>query len=336
MPAPESFGARDLPNVTSAALGPEPVIVLRLGSEVLRVALRGATPLRWLVEVPDGVADVLDGYRDADELAAQDGVRNGIMAPFCNRVADGRYVFDGVAHDLLPGAADRLIYHGLVRTLPFTVGEVATHDDGARVTLRCDALADGRHPGYPFAVVVEVTYRLRAGSLEVEIAGCNVGTRAAPFAAGWHPYFRLPGARTTDRLGLALESSAAIRTDPALLPFPGGAAYGPLGPRGAGWAPVGDAVLDACFVGPSGGAGPARSVLSDPETGLRLTVEQERGLTHVFTGDTLERGRRASVAIEPVEAMTDAFNRPDCAEAIRLEPGERRAFRFAVAVSTSG
>jgi len=67
-------------------------------------------------------------------------------------------------------------------------------------------------------------------------------------------------------------------------------------------------------------------VLRDPE----LSVWQDRGLVHVFTGDTVARGRRASIAIEPVEVMTDAYNRPDCAAAIRLEPGTRRSFRFGV------
>jgi len=66
---------------------------------------------------------------------------------------------------------------------------------------------------------------------------------------------------------------------------------------------------------------------------MQLAVRHDGGLVHVFTGDTLARDRRASVAIEPVEVLTDAFNRADCATAIRLEPGERRAFRFGVEVS---
>ena len=51
---------------------------------------------------------------------------------------------------------------------------------------------------------------------------------------------------------------------------------------------------------------------------------------HLFTGDTLERGARRSVAIEPVETMTDAFNRADCEAAIGLPPGASRSFRCGV------
>lgn len=313
------------------------VVVLRAGPARLEVALTGATPVRWLIASDDGPVDLLDGYEDPGELVSQDGVRNGIMAPFCNRVADGRYTFDGVEHDLLPGKDDRTIYHGLVRTEPFTVVELEQRTDSAVAVLRCTALEAGTAPGYPFRVVVDVTYRLAPTGLEVDITGVNVGDRTAPFASGWHPYFRLPGAGVVDRLHLDVPSTVTIRTDDALLPLPGDAAFEPH--DGVRWHPVGDAAVDAAFTGlrrrsgPGPGSGRARTTLADPVTGVALTLEQDRGLVHVFTGDTLARDRRRSIAVEPAEAMTDAFNRPDQAEEIRLGPGDSRTFSFAVTVT---
>ncbi|MFS0700323.1 aldose 1-epimerase [Cellulomonas sp. 179-A 4D5 NHS] len=304
--------------------------VLHAGDAELHVALAGATPLRWLVPHDGAPWDLLDGYRDDAELAAQNGVRNGIMAPFCNRVADARYTFDGVEHDLAPGAADRVVYHGLVRTLPFTVVErtgatQAGADGHASLRLRCTTLADSPAVGYAFPVVVEVTYTLGPRTLGVEITGHNVGDVAAPYASGWHPYFRLPGTERVDGLDLDLPASVAVRTDDALLPLPGADAFAQVG--APSWRPLGDAVLDAAF----GGLDPALpATVHDPATGARLLVRQDRGLVHVFTGDTLARDRRASLAVEPVEVMTDAFNRPDQAAAIRLEAGERRSFSFTV------
>jgi aldose 1-epimerase len=306
--------------------------VLHAGDAELHVALLGATPLRWLVPHHGAPWDLLDGYRDDTELAEQNGVRNGIMAPFCNRVADARYTFDGVEHDLAPGATDRVVYHGLVRTLPFTVVERtdaaragAGSDASASLRLRCTALADSPAVGYPFAVVVEVTYTLGPRTLGVEIAGHNVGDVAAPYASGWHPYFRLPGAERVDGLDLDLPAAVAVRTDDALLPLPGADAFAQVG--APSWHPLGDAVLDAAF-GDLETALPA--TVHHPATGTRLLVRQDRGLVHVFTGDTLARDRRASLAVEPVEVMTDAFNRPDQAAAVRLEAGERRSFSFTV------
>ena len=102
-------------------------------------------------------------------------------------------------------------------------------------------------------------------------------------------------------------------------------------------AAVGDAVLDVAFAHldrrPDG---IIRTRLRDPRTGRTLTVSQHGGLMHVFTGDTLDREPRTSVALEPVELMTDAFNRPDCRQAITLEPGARRDFRCGVEITTPG
>ena len=99
-------------------------------------------------------------------------------------------------------------------------------------------------------------------------------------------------------------------------PAPVWGAYGRLAGHVRG-EPIGDAVIDGAFVGSPDATGEVRSVLRDPGTGLRLAGWQERGLIHVFTGDAVARDRRTSVTIEPVEVMTDAFNRPDCARAIQ-------------------
>ncbi|WP_051274811.1 aldose 1-epimerase [Cellulomonas sp. URHD0024] len=315
----------------TSGTAPRTVTLVAADSEVV-ISLIGATPLSWTLPLLGQVTDILDGYRDAEELAAQGGVRNGVMAPFCNRVADGRYTFDGVTHDLLPGAHDRTIYHGLVRTEPFVLVELEQREREATALFRCDALATGRATGYPYEVVVEVSYRLTTDTLEMAVTGRNVGDVAAPFAAGWHPYFRLPSRTVIDGLHLTLPATVAILADEALIPLPGDDAYEERAE--VSWKPLGGSVIDAAF-----GAlrpdddGIIRTVLEDPESGVRLTVSQERGLVHVFTGDTLDRDRRASIAIEPVEVMTDAWGRPDCATAIRLEPATARRFSFATTVT---
>jgi aldose 1-epimerase len=56
-------------------------------------------------------------------------------------------------------------------------------------------------------------------------------------------------------------------------------------------------------------------------------VWQERGVMHVFTGDTLQRDARRSVALEPMECMANAFNRPEWSDEIRLETGAERVYR---------
>ncbi|WP_407280694.1 aldose 1-epimerase [Aromatoleum evansii] len=338
------------------------------------LARRGATLLDWRVPHAGELVALTDGYQSADELAGQNGVRNGIMVPFPNRIADGRYRFEKREHDLLPGVptAERLIYHGFLRGMDLAIANVQETAGGASVlftgTIRPDSF-----PGYPFALKLNVRVSFAARSLALFVTATNIGEHAAPYAAGWHPYFRL-GDAPLDSLELTIPATHCIVTDGQLFPLADAAAYAPVDagplpdfrlPR-----PIGDAVIDGCYGGagrdgghvgsaeaervaaipasdsvpaPLGGmrcASPAlrvgdsdgliRSRLRDPATGRQLTIWQRGGLTHVFTGDTLARDPRRAIAIEPVEAMTDAFNRPDCARDVRLPPGATSSFSCGV------
>ncbi|WP_244860851.1 aldose 1-epimerase [Aromatoleum petrolei] len=320
--------------------------VLRSGMEAIELhdersgavavfAHRGATLLDWRVRDGSELVALTDGFVSAEELASQNGVRNGILAPFPNRIADGRYRFDGRDHDLLPGvpAADRLIYHGFLRTMDLKVANVQETTAGISV-LFTGAIAADAFPGYPFALKFNVRVSFAARSIGLTVTATNVGERAAPYAAGWHPYFRL-GDAPLDSLELTIPASRCVVTDAKLLPLDGEAAFLPVDeaslpdfrqPR-----PLGAAVIDGCYAGAAPGAdGLIRSRLRDPATGRQLTIWQRGGLTHVFTGDTLARDARRAIAIEPVEAMTDAFNRPDCARDIRLSPGATSSFACGV------
>lgn len=296
------------------------------------LATRGATLLDWQVFDAGGPVALTDGYRSAAELASQDGVRNGLLAPFPNRVADGRYRFDGREHDLLPGvpAGERLVYHGFLRELELRVIDSRATATAAEV-LFSGAIDAEACPGYPFALALTVRARLTSRGIGFVISATNVGDAAAPYAAGWHPYFRL-GDAPIDGLELTVPAAHCIVTDHRLLPLAGAAAFSPVA---AGPMPdfrqarrLGAAVLDGCYANALPDAdGLIRSRLRDPASGRQLTVWQRGGLTHVFTGDTLARDPRRAIAIEPVEAMTDAFNRPEYARALRLAPGATRSFR---------
>jgi len=291
----------------------------------------GATLLRW---VADGGAagaaplELIDGYASPAELTRQAGVRNGILAPFANRIAAGRYRFDGETHDLLPGADDgeRLIYHGFVRELALPVVAEQADDQAAGVTFACRAIRPGVFAGYPFAIDLSIAYRLTADGLALSIEATNVGDRAAPFSCGWHPYFRL-GSPHIDSLELTVPASRAIATDQELIPLAGQPPGLPPALDFRQPRELGPQVIDACLAGLKVDAdGIARSLLRNPANGWALEVWQAGGLTHLFTGDTLARAPRTAIAIEPVSAMTDAFNHPAQAAALRLAPGASRRF----------
>ena len=323
--------------IASDRLGAEPTVVAaaRDGSTRVVVARRGATLLSWQARRGGAAVELTDGYRSEKELIAQDGVRNGILAPFPNRVAQGRYRFDGREYDLLSGQERHRdeVYHGFARGALFALADARTTPHGARLTFRSTEIRPGRHPGYPFSLDLDVVYDIGDDGLAIEIRAANTGEAPAPYAAGWHPYFRL--AERIDGLLLRVPAGTLVRTGPALIPLDPPHTVCDLAdvPAMDFRAPrrLGPAVIDACFGDLRFGAdGRAETVLRDPATGSELRVWQESGLLHVFTGDTLARDRRRSIALEPVETLTDAFNREEYASALRLAPGQERRFRFGV------
>lgn len=318
-------------------IGTEPTVVVTAPDGATRVVIarRGATLLSWQTRQQGEPLELTDGYRSEAELLAQDGVRNGLLAPFPNRIAEGRYRFEGREHDLLPGQEQPRppIYHGFARSALFHLHRTQTTPHGARLTFRSTAIRPGTHPGYPFSLDLDAVYLIGDNKIEIEIRATNTGDSAAPYAAGWHPYFRL--ASTIDELTLQIPADCVVRTDEALIPFhpPHTTAALEQQPAMDFRHPrqIGAAVIDACFgdlrFAPQGRA---ETVLRDPVTGSELRIWQLDGYMHVFTGDTLARDRRRSIALEPVQTITDAFNRGAFASGTRLESGQQRRFRFGV------
>lgn len=308
---------------------------LRISSEGYDavVALRGATLLRW-TSTADNTFDYVDGYVDRAELDMQDGVRSGITVPFPNRIQNACYGFNGKTYDLLPDAPDgasRIIYHGLVRLHDFTLVEAQTADGGKVLLRLVTHMRPDEHPGYPFALTIEVTYMFSNDGVDIAIVGTNNGEEAAPYAAGWHPYFKLPES-LLEEWELSIPAKLAIMTDEHLIPLGGTFAYRDVEAQDLNFTQyrrIGDRAIDACFGDLQADEdGIVRTRLRHSSSPWTLVVWQETGYMHVFTGDTLARQPRNAIALEPVEAITDAFNRDDMRSAITLHPNQSRTFRF--------
>lgn len=129
-----------------------------------------------------GVA-VLDGY-SAEDMCP--GARGSWLAPWPNRLTDGRYRFGGQEHQLLvdgtasaqPGHA----LHGLVRWLPWALETQTERMLSVGLTLVAQ-------PGYPFTLSLRATYVLDDDGLTASLVATTVGARPCPYGVGAHPYF---------------------------------------------------------------------------------------------------------------------------------------------------
>lgn len=288
----------------------------------LEVAARGAVVLSWKVPSQDGMLELIDGYLDDADLAEGHGARSALLAPWSNRIEGGRYEFDGRTYQLETGD-DGHALHGLVTGVDFELVESGPNFLTFATQIEPSA-------GYPFTVGVRATYRLeRTGDehpcLCLELVATNESETDAPIGLGWHPYFKLA---PVDDMSISILARSGVEVDDGLIPLPGEQAFATSNRFPLCLHSLEDVELDDALteleVTPAGVNGVVR-VLGGPQLVLETDLPVERqgqGILHFYTGDTLNNRQRDSLAVEPCQYMTNAFNRPEVADALRVAPGQ--------------
>jgi aldose 1-epimerase len=268
-----------------------------------------------------GETQLVTGY-GADELPPHSAGQ--LLTPWPNRVAGGSYSFEGSSYHLALSEPSRgNAIHGLTRWAPWT----RTGHDRDEVSLRC--LPHGQQ-GYPFAVQVDVNYRLEAASgLHVTVTATNKGSRPAPWGVGAHPYLTA-GAATIDECEAELPADRWQPVDDQLIPS--GPAQDVTGTdydlRAA--RKLADVSLDTAFTGLRRGSdGLAWARLSGPALTTELWLGEGCTWLQAFTGDGLEpERRRIALAVEPMTCPPDAFNTGE--DLIVLQRGESVTVRWGI------
>ena len=256
---------------------------------------------------------VLAGYRAEEQCAAG---RGQLLMPWPNRVADGRYSFGGRDFQLALSEPDRHnAIHGLVRWAMWTLLEHEPHRVTVGYRLR-------PQQGWAGCLDLEVTYELDDSGLTVTPRAHNVGTTAAPFGFGAHPYLTT-GEDRVDEIELRLHAGRRLLVDERLLPV----GTEPVGgseldfSRGAS---LGDTVLDTAFTDLLVDGGRWEVVLTRPGTDRTVTLWGDPAYrwVQVFTGDTLgaDQRRRSGLAVEPMTCPPNAL--ATGTDLVVLDPGQ--------------
>jgi aldose 1-epimerase len=261
-----------------------------------------------------GERPILDGY-GAGEVCPSG--RGQLLVPWPNRIEDGRYDFDGRSLQLpLNEPTRRNAIHGLVRWAHWSVVVRATDRVAFEHVLY-------PQPGYPFALELRAEYSLSDDGLAVRIEATNVGSEAAPFGAGWHPYLAVEG-DLVDGVELHVPAATVLVADERGLPTGRGA----VADEGLDFReprPIGQARLDHCFTDLERDER-GRAVARVGRTAL--WVDESFRYLMVFTGDGLPDVERRSVAVEPMTCAPNAFRSGE--GLIRLEPGQAHAGRWGI------
>ena len=250
--------------------------------------------------------------------------RGVIAAPWPNRIADGRYAFDGAEHRLPLNEPERgCALHGLAFGRDWRLVDA----DGRSVTLALDLAAA---PGYPFRLRLEASYTLDDGGLAWEVAALNTGRTTAPYGVCPHPYL-LAGESPLDEWELEVPAGTFLEVTPdRLLPVGTreveGHAFDFRRPRR-----IGATEIDHAFTGIQfDGAGSARVEVWDPAgTGVAMEWDASCPWLQVHTADKEPPvPTRLGLAVEPMTCPPDAFN--SGTDLVRLAPGEERRTRWRI------
>ncbi len=258
---------------------------------------------------------LVDGF---DEDAKPTGGRGQTLAPWPNRIADGRYELDGNQQLALTEPLQRNAIHGLLRWVEWEPEQVAD----AEVTWKAMVVPQ---PGWPTSLECRVTYRLADDGLTVTTRARNVGAKACLYGTGAHPYLTA-GTSLVDAATLRVPASTWYETDDRGIPVGTHPVTStPYDFRTA--SVIGDRVLDTAYGDLERDADGRWHVdLTAPDgAGLSLWGDAAYGWVQVFTGDTLAADqRRRGVAVEPTTCPPNAFNADDreAAGVVRLEPGD--------------
>lgn len=291
---------------------------LSRGGQRATIATVGAALREFSV---DG-SDVIVPFA-ADEVAP--AFHGMVLAPWPNRLADGRYSFGGRDLQLaITEPARSTALHGLSCWDDWTVAEASA--DAATLVLDLPA-----SPGYPFSLRVTVDYALGDDGLTITTTALNTGATALPYGVGFHPWIS-PGARSLDDCTLQVDADTLVTVDGRLLPTGTTAVAGDMDYREARTLAGSD--LDDAFVDPlrdADGRSWARLTRGDGST-VAIWMDGTAKAWQVCTGNHVspESAQRTGVAIEPMSCIADAFRTGDML--VTLEPGESHTLVWGLAL----
>ena len=274
---------------------------LESGAAVAHVASVGASLRRYRYDDRDLVVPF-----EADEVRPL--YRGATLAPWPNRVVDGRYSFGSAEHQLaLNETAYGHALHGLVAWLDFH----PTDQRSDSITL---AATIEPQTGYPWRLRLEVSYVLGPDGLTQTVRATNLSPDRAPFGTGPHPYL-VAGSGLVDDWTLELPARRVLLTDDRLAPTDlVDVSVDPSRFDFSAGRRIGSTEIDHAFTD-----------LVRDESGhavVRLTGRTGQGVAmrwgpacpwvQIHTADLPggfdDPGHRAGLAVEPMTCAPDAFN----------------------------
>lgn len=264
-------------------------------SKITIIPEMGAILNSFKVNKKGQVIDIIDGHTNVEDLMSEYYSKGSLLAPFPNRISDGKYEFEGVKYSLPINKADEHnAIHGFVSNNTFELLSSKETDSGYELVLQSNS---GITEGYPFPFKIVVTYIFKGFSLSVKTEISNTGTKQMPIGFGWHPYFTF--GTDISEVSLQLPAVEEIIADERLIPTGDRKEYTNF----QNLEKIGETEFDTGFKF----LGANKEIkLSDDTSGMTMCIS--------CTGQVYEYVQifippwRKSIAIEPMTCAANAFN----------------------------
>lgn len=177
-----------------------------IGASITHCRYRSSALGRWVSVMPESPTPLPSSSKSS----------SFIMAPYSNRIRDGRFTFEG--KEYLLRDPEKHAIHGDVRNRRWVIDE--QHDD--RVTLSFDSRSVD-DINFPSSFSVTTTMQVTGNSFVQHLALTNHATSPMPAGFGFHPYFNRALSSPDDEV-VAQFSCEGVYPFEGALPLPIGAA----------------------------------------------------------------------------------------------------------------
>ncbi len=235
--------------------------------------------------------------------------RGATLAPWPNRIVDGRYEFRGRPYEVaLTEPSRQQALHGLASWLDFSPVESADSWITLSATIQ-------PQQGYPWRIRVDTTFALGADGLTQRVTATNLSRDFAPWGTGPHPYLVAPHGEL-DEWSLTLPAAHVLTVTPdrlspvGLQPVTADAErFDFREARTIGAVKIDHAYTD--LVRDRDGLVTVR-VADAQGAGASITWDSRCPWVQIHTADQRggagAPGHRAGLAVEPMTCAPDAFN----------------------------
>ncbi|HEX8545499.1 MAG TPA: aldose 1-epimerase [Cytophagaceae bacterium] len=255
---------------------------------------------------------VIEGDTDPVEMVdlVEKWYRGSKLVPYPNRVANGKYSFEGEDYKLPLNHGIHSI-HGLVYKKKFSVVAQKATEEDAIVELEYNYNRDDK--GYPFKFQLNIQYVFNESGLTLVTQIKNTDDRNIPVADAWHLYFQVTS--KIDECLFKIPTGEVLEVDDTLIPT----GKKLVRDKYVHFAKIEDDTFDTCFILPGKKSTVAVEIFDIVED-IRVSVWQETGPKKYNYIQIFSSPSRKSLAIEAMSCEPNAFNTGE--GLVILKPGD--------------